>query len=206
MLGAFAGSDAVATTMVVGAFLFGLGIGSLVGASFADRLSLRSVLRVFALCEIGVGAFARFSRTVFYDLFLGKLAGIAGDPLVSSVMVFLALLPPTMLTGMSLPLLSRVVVDRIEGASARIGWLYGLNTLGAAAGTLLTGGILIGMFGFAVAVYAAAVLNFLIGALSWLAAGRLSPSSPPRPAAQIEPGVGTTRCSSPVTRRAGCRS
>src|SRR5436853_86551 len=76
MLGAFAGSDSVAATLIVGAFLFGLGIGSLGGASFADRLSLRSVLRAFALCEIAVGAFACFSRTVFYDLFLGPLVGI----------------------------------------------------------------------------------------------------------------------------------
>jgi spermidine synthase len=30
MLGVFAGSDSVATTVIVGAFLFGLGIGSLV--------------------------------------------------------------------------------------------------------------------------------------------------------------------------------
>jgi predicted membrane-bound spermidine synthase len=48
MLGAFAGSDSVATTIIVGAFLFGLGIGSLIGASFADRLSLRGALRAFA--------------------------------------------------------------------------------------------------------------------------------------------------------------
>ena len=191
MLGAFAGSDSVATTMIVGAFLFGLGIGSLAGASFADRLSLRRVLRVFALCEIGVGAFACFSRTVFYDLFLGRLVGIAGDPLVSSVMVFLALLPPTLLMGMSLPLLSRVIVDRIEGASARIGWLYGLNTLGAAAGTLVTGAILIGMFGFAVTVYAAASSNFLIGGLAWLASGRLS-RSPPAASSHIDHGHAST--------------
>src|SRR5260370_34575927 len=72
MLGAFAGSDSVATTMIVGAFLFGLGIGSLIGAFLADRLSLRSALRAFALCEIGVGVFACLSRTVFYDLFLGQ--------------------------------------------------------------------------------------------------------------------------------------
>jgi spermidine synthase len=186
MLGAFAGSDAVATTMIVGAFLFGLGIGSLVAAAFADRLSLRSVLRVFALCEIAVGVFACFSRTVFYDLFLGRFVGVAADPVASSLLVFVALLPPTLLMGMSLPLLSRVVVDRIEGASARIGWLYGLNTLGAAAGTLLTGGILIGMFGFAVTVYAAAIFNFLIGGLAWLASGKLS-SSPPVASARIEP-------------------
>jgi spermidine synthase len=180
MLGAFAGSDSVATTMIVGAFLFGLGIGSLIGASFADRLSLRGALRVFALCETGVGAFACFSRTVFYDLFLGQLASVAGEPLASSLMVFLVLLPPTTLMGMSLPLLSRIVVDTIEGASARIGWLYGLNTLGAAAGALLTGWILIGTLGFAVTVYAAAVVNFLIGGSALLASGQLSSLRPSR--------------------------
>jgi spermidine synthase len=117
MLGAFAGSDSVATTMIVGAFLFGLGIGSLIGASFADRLSLRGALRAFALFEICVGVFACFSRTVFYDLFLGELASLAGDPLTGGVIIILALLPPTALMGMSLPLLSRIIVDTIEGAS-----------------------------------------------------------------------------------------
>jgi hypothetical protein len=79
---------------------------------------------------------------------------------------------------MSLPLLSRIVVDTIEGASARIGWLYGLNTLGAAAGALLTGWILIGTLGFAVTVYAAAAINFLIGGTALLASGELSSLRP----------------------------
>jgi spermidine synthase len=56
MLGSFAGSDAVATTLVVGAFLFGLGIGSLMGGSFADRLGIRGAVRAFGLCELGVCA------------------------------------------------------------------------------------------------------------------------------------------------------
>ena len=178
MLGAFAGSDSVAATIIVGAFLFGLGIGSLIGASFADRLSLRGALCAFAFCEIGVGVFACFSRTLFYDLFLDKLASHASDPLTGAGLIMLALLPPTALMGMSLPLLSRIVVDTIEGASARIGWLYGLNTLGAAAGALLTGWILIGTLGFAVTVYAAAVINFLIGGSALLASGQLSSLRP----------------------------
>src|SRR5215472_2186015 len=81
MLGAFAGSDSVAAAIIVGAFLFGLGIGSLIGASFADRLSLRGALCAVAFCEIGVGVFACFSCTLFYDLFLGELASLASDPL-----------------------------------------------------------------------------------------------------------------------------
>jgi spermidine synthase len=184
MLGAFAGSDSVASTIIVGAFLFGLGIGSLLGASFADRISLRDALRAFALCELGVGIFACFSRNVFYDLFLGELADMARDPVVGSGIIIVALLPPTVLMGMSLPLLSRTVVDTIEGAATRIGWLYGLNTLGAAAGALFTGWILIGTFGFGVTVYAAAAINFLISATALLASGKL-PSLRPSSADRI---------------------
>jgi spermidine synthase len=178
MLGAFAGSDSVATTIIVSAFLFGLGIGSLIGALLADRLSLCGALRTFGICEVGVGAFACFSRTVFYDFFLGQLASVAGNPLISWLVVMLALLPPTALMGMSLPLLSRVVVGTIDRASARIGWLYGLNTLGAASGALLTGWVLIGTFGFVVTVYAAAALNFLIGGSALLYSERLSRMRP----------------------------
>src|ERR1700730_501670 len=173
MLGVFAGSESVAATIIVGAFLFGLGIGSLSGASFAARLALRGALRAFAFCEIGVGVFVCFSRTVFYDFFLRELASLAGDPLIGGGIIILALLPPTALMGMSLPLLSRIVVDTIEGASTRIGWLYGLNTLGAAAGALLTGWILIGTLGFAVTVYVAAIINFLVGGTALLASGGL---------------------------------
>src|SRR3982750_3581640 len=39
MLGLFGGSDTVSATIVVGAFLFGLGVGSLAGGVVADRLS-----------------------------------------------------------------------------------------------------------------------------------------------------------------------
>jgi len=39
MLGIFAGSDTVSAALVVGTFLLGLGLGSLLGAKVADRLA-----------------------------------------------------------------------------------------------------------------------------------------------------------------------
>ena len=61
MLGIFAGSDTVSAALVVGAFLTGLGLGSIVGAKVADRLSPARALIGFALCEAGVAAFALLS-------------------------------------------------------------------------------------------------------------------------------------------------
>lgn len=162
MLGLFAGSDAVATTLVVGAFLFGLGVGSLWGGSFADRLSHRRALETFALCELGTAIFAVASRFVFYDVVFGRLNALAGTPALVGVIVFVCLLPPTILMGMSLPLLSKAVVYRIESAASDIGWLYGVNTFGASCGALCAGFVLIGTIGYDATVYLAALLNLLV--------------------------------------------
>lgn len=42
MLGLFAGSDAVTAALVVGAFLLGLGLGSLAAGLVTDRLGMRA--------------------------------------------------------------------------------------------------------------------------------------------------------------------
>jgi spermidine synthase len=178
MLGLFAGSDMVATTLVVGAFLFGLGVGSLWSASFADRLSHRRALVAFALCEFGVGIFALASRFLFYDLVFGRLIVLAHSPALVTFIVFVGLLPPTILMGMSLPLLSKAVVYRIETASSEIGWLYGINTLGASCGALFSGFYFIGTFGYEVTVYLAALLNFLVFAGALVVASYLTNDQP----------------------------
>ena len=56
VLGLFAGSDTVAASLVVGAFLLGLGLGSLAAALVADRLSPRQALVGFAACELVIAA------------------------------------------------------------------------------------------------------------------------------------------------------
>jgi spermidine synthase len=173
MLGLFGGSDAIAATLVVGAFLFGLGIGSLWAASFVDRLSSRRAIQLFALCELGIATFALTSRLLFYNVLFGELIALARSTVLVLTVVFLALLPPTVLMGMSLPLVSRAIVVRIEAASSQIGWLYGVNTLGAAVGAFLAGFYVIGTLGYEVAVYLGALLNLLVGAGALLVAAGL---------------------------------
>ena len=76
--------------------------------------------------------------------------------------VFAGLLWPTFLMGCSLPFLSKAVVSEIAGSAKLIGWLYGLNTLGAGVGAFVGGWYLIGTFGFDKAVYVGAALNLVV--------------------------------------------
>jgi spermidine synthase len=180
MLGLFAGSDAVAATLVVGSFLFGLGLGSLAGAGIADRLSARGAVWAFGFCEFGIGACALASDLVLDHVLFRWVVPLHLSTAGTALVVVATLFLPTLLMGMSLPFLARAAVDRIETASARIGWLYGVNTLGAAAGALLAGFLLIGNLGFDGAVRVGALVSLGVGALA-LAVARRLPGGVPVP-------------------------
>ncbi len=164
LLGLFAGADTIAAALVVGAFLLGLGIGSLLAGLYADRLSRRAALLAFALCEVGIALFALISPWLYYDVIYRELLPLASSRGIIFTVVFAGLLWPTFLMGCSLPFLSKAVVSEIAGSAKLIGWLYGLNTLGAGIGAFVGGWILIGTLGFDNAIYIGAALNLVVAA------------------------------------------
>lgn len=170
LLGLFAGADTIAAALVVGAFLLGLGIGSLAAGLYADRLSRRAALIAFAICEVGIAAFAVLSPWLYYDMIYKGLLPLAESRGVIFAVVFAGLLWPTFLMGCSLPFLSKAIVSRIAGSAQLIGWLYGLNTLGAGVGAFFGGWYLIGTVGFDKAVYLGAFLNLVVAVGGVLAA------------------------------------
>ena len=174
LLGLFGGSDTVSASLVVSAFLAGLGIGSLAAGLFADRLSRRRALLLFALVEILIGAYAAVSIPLFHDVLLGMLIELSRSRTLTFAAAFLALLVPTVLMGLSLPLLARALVSDMDKAAGRISVLYGINTLGAGIGALAAGLWLIGTFGYWPAVLWGAACNGLVGLGALFAAGSRS--------------------------------
>ena len=63
------------------------------------------------------------------------------------VVSFLLLLIPTTLMGMTLPLMCRAAIGHEASIGRQLAWLYGVNTLGAALGALLSSYLLIGLLG-----------------------------------------------------------
>jgi predicted membrane-bound spermidine synthase len=169
MIGLFSGSDIRSVTIVVGAYLGGLGLGSLVGGLGADRLRRHRALQAFSLSNYGIALFAVASRFLYYDLLYKQLAGLARLPSVLFLVVFASLLWPTFLMGLSLPLLSKALVQDLSDAPRLIGILYGINTLGAGTGAFIASWVLIGNLGYDGAVYAGAVLSAVVGTIAWTA-------------------------------------
>ena len=162
-----AGVDLFSITTVVSAFLAGIGLGSLAGGVLADRLGPRRSLLAFAASEAGVGLYAWGSIWLFYDVYRAVAPSLQSTP-AAFAFNFALLLVPTTLMGLSLPLLARGLVERVEDAGPLIGRLYAVNTLGAGAGAGISGWVLVGTLGFLGTVRLAGVINIL-AAISVLA-------------------------------------
>ena len=191
MLGLFSGSDVRSVTIVVASYLLGLGLGSLLGGRMSDRLSRRSAVQTYGLCNLGIAVFAVFSRFLFYDLLFRQWGSLAQSTAWTLVIVFVSLLIPTVLMGVSLPLLSKAISDRADQAAPQIGRLYGVNTLGSGLGTLLGGWYIIGTLGYERTVHFSAALSAIVGLIAYGIAARFRRDEP-APAAPIAPTQGNS--------------
>lgn len=166
ILGLFSGSDVRSVSIVVASYLLGLGIGSWISSGFSDRLSSRQAIQVYGCCNFGIAAFAVSSRFLFYDLLFLQWQPLSQSMALMLLMVFLSLLIPTTLMGLSLPLVTKAISHHAHQVAPRIGLLYGVNTLGSGAGALISGWYIIGTIGYEWTIYLGAALSTVIGIVS----------------------------------------
>ena len=183
LLELYFGVTMVSVTLIVSAYMAGLGVGSLIGGRIAR--DLKNTLFIYGLLEIGIALFGLFSPRLI--VWVGQATAGASYVLVFLIS-FAILLIPTTLMGMTLPLLTQSFVDRVEVSGQVIGLLYGINTLGAAIGTVLAGYVLIGFYGLDGTVYIAVLLNGLVGLFAFaLARWQLVPEVVSEAASTVGP-------------------
>jgi predicted membrane-bound spermidine synthase len=154
------GINVEAVTVVVTAFMVGLGVGSLVGGA-VSRDPRRPALALFGLVELAIGAFGLVS--------LPLLGWVGARTLqlsfaATALVTFLVVLVPTLLMGSTLPLLTAHLVRRSHNVGRSLGRLYCVNTLGSSLAALAAVMFLMGALGQRGVVTLAAALNLLVGA------------------------------------------
>jgi spermidine synthase len=174
--------------VIVASFMAGLGGGSWAGGVLATRLAPRRALLAFAALEAAIGLFGAGSVPLYYDALYVEARGLMADPVRAGIVQFVALLPPTLLMGMSLPFLVRALLADAARAGRTVGFLYGVNTLGAALGAALAPWVLVRHLGIRGAVLAAVASN-LAAALLALALWRRPPAEAGSREARTAPAV-----------------
>ena len=155
------GLDAVSVTIVVTAFMLGLGLGSLAGGALS-RAYPKKVVTLFAISELGIALFGFFSLNLFTAV-AGLTQGIGH--LATGIVAFLLVVIPTTLMGATLPLLVAHAVTRSGNMGRSVSTLYFVNTLGAAAGAFVAASVLLSALGLSSTVHAAAGLNAGLGVI-----------------------------------------
>jgi predicted membrane-bound spermidine synthase len=178
------GVDLFSSATVVAAFMAGLGLGSLLGGTLADRLGARRSILAFAIANFGIGLFGWASIVIFYDGYRALAEHVQSLP-AAFAFHFVLLVVPTTLMGLSLPLLTRGVVREIGEAARVVSRLYAANTLGAAAGAAVGGWLLLGNLGFDGTVRLASSLNLVAAVIVLM----LLRAAPPEPATTAGPGA-----------------
>ncbi len=174
-----AGATSIAMAAVLAAVIGGMAAGSYLLGRRADRTP--RPLRLYGWLEAGVACAALVTPTLLtfsqaaFDALPRHLDGAALTAARFGLATLL-LAPPAVLMGGTLP----AVACAARPGTARgrtLGWLYAANTLGAVAGTLLAGFVLIPAFGLAWATRSAALFAGTAAAVALVARARAEPAS-----------------------------
>src|SRR5918996_1375578 len=172
----FLGHAAYAQSLVLAVFMGGMAAG----AAYCGRWSARlpNPLLIYALIEAVIGLAALVFHAIFvgvtdwsYDYFLPQLGdewlAFAAKLGVSSLLI----LPQSILLGMTFPLMSAGLVRAQRAAAGEsVAMLYFTNSLGAAAGVLASGFVLIAWVGLPGTLRTAGFLNLLLAIIVWFLA------------------------------------
>ena len=171
------GSSAVSLGVLLGTFMGGMCLGSLLLPRFVA--ARHHPLRVYAYIELAIGAIGLL--VLFVMPLVGSLYtawggyGLTGF-LLRGVVAAICLLPPTLLMGATLPAVARWVQTTPAGVSW-LGFFYGGNIAGAVFGCLLAGFYLLRVHDMAVATYVAVAINVAVAVLALILASTALHSS-----------------------------
>lgn len=167
MLQLSVGSSAVSLGVLLGTFMGGMCVGSLMLSRLVSRK--HHPLKVYAMLELGVGAFGLLAL-VLLPLAGSVYLSIAGHGmpgfLLRGVVAAICLLPPTFAMGATLPAIARWVETTPRGVSW-LGFFYGGNTAGAVIGCVVTGFYLLRVTDVQVTTFVAVGLNIVVASIAF---------------------------------------
>ncbi|HEX6098317.1 MAG TPA: fused MFS/spermidine synthase [Thermoanaerobaculia bacterium] len=176
------GASTFATGAVLAIFMAGLGLGSALLGKRAD--AKEKPLAYYARLELLIAAAAAVSplllalaAKIYFASGGSPQLGLFGATVLRLALSIVVLGPATLLMGGTLPAAARSVQTNDDAGRRAVALLYGVNTLGAVAGTLLSTFILLERFGNRTTLFLAVGLNLLVAIVARLLSRSVDKSS-----------------------------
>ena len=180
-LGLVFGHTVYAISTVLAVFMGGLALGSAWWGARSERFA--NPVKLYGWMELAIAAAGLLSlpglacvRWLYLHSYQTAAGSVPALLLLRFLGAALVLLLPTFLMGGTLPVLIQGMTRSSAELGARVSRLYWVNTLGAVAGTLAAGFLLLPSLGQRQTVGVAVVLNVFAGAVALALSRRSSPS------------------------------
>ncbi len=186
------GHTVAAVSTVLAAYMGGLAAGSIIGGTVSARLSRRRALQFYAGLEVLIAASALVlpaALSALQPLLARAYADGTGGTYFGLVRLATSLIIlgiPTTAMGATFPIAARWAVRDDRRAGAEAGGLYAANTIGAAAGAVLAGFVLLPAIGLRLTTLVGGLFNVTAAAAAYWVSSRIlaaddaaSPVAPP---------------------------
>jgi spermidine synthase len=184
-------------TIVVAVFMFGLGVGSLVGGKLSQRWPNR-LPQLFVLCELAVGGFGLVSLPLIK---MTSALTLDRSLVVIAMTIYALLCIPTIFMGATLPILASYLHQVNKNVGRSVSTLYLCNTAGSAIACFVTADFLFGALGQDGTIRVAVACNFAVAVLLMIVcrtSRQVAAGS-----GQIAAGLATADCQLPTAYRLG---
>jgi spermidine synthase len=172
MLSLVLGSATHSFELMLSAFILGIALGAYWIRGRAD--AMERPMHALGMVQWIMGALAVATLPLYMMSFdwmaalvhmFGRTdAGYHGFVVSRYLICLVIMLPATFCAGITLPLITRILIDRGAGERA-IGAVYGVNTLGSIAGVILAGLLLMPLLGLKLLLMTGAVIDIALGVI-----------------------------------------
>lgn len=164
------GSSVYAYSLMLFAFLVGIGIGSAIVERFVERIDIAKALGIVEVTlaialALQVHLFAHFTGLLWMLIKPFYAAGVTSPFPTLLTAVVIALIVPTALMGSAFPLTVRLYeMSASKGEARAVGQVYLANTIGSITGSMLAGFFLIRLIGSQNGLFLMCAINLALGA------------------------------------------
>src|SRR6478609_8013486 len=164
------GSSVYSFTLILLAFLIGLGVGAAVFARWSQRtphpVRWLAVLHLATAGAVGVTyLFTDKIPYIFTWLLQSSSFGVDAVLVCQFALACITVLPATLLMGGVFPLTVRVVTGGLDSVGHDVGNAYALNTVGAIVGSFLSGFFVLPRLGLQKGIYVAVLFDLALAAM-----------------------------------------
>jgi len=204
------GTSELAVAAVLAAYMGGLALGAGIAARYVHKV--RRPVLFYGLLEAGIAISAlcvplllSLLNGLYVMVFCGQPEPVDASGLGQSFFylgtAFVVLAIPTSFMGATLPLLTKYVVKSEEQIGPRVGLLYATNTVGAVAGTVVAGFVLLPALGLNGTVWVGVSVNLLVFVIAALIAKAVAQEAKSESAGEAASAVTASAATPPLRGR-----